>query len=76
MTKKLTQAVFNDLPPEYRWAAVDAGGRAYAYIPRPIPMTRHWTVGAGDLMAIGADFDATDWQNSLIERERGITVMS
>lgn len=67
--KKLTQAVFEGLPAEYRWAAVDADGDVYAYIYRPSPMTMNWIVGAGDLMAMGGDFDASKWQDSLIERK-------
>ena len=33
--KKLTQAVFDGLPPEFRWAAVDANGFAFVFDRHP-----------------------------------------
>ena len=58
--KKLTQAVFEGLPPEYRWAAVDADGDAVAGKKYEHKET---------LLRIGKGYDASDWQNSMIERQ-------
>lgn len=74
--KKLTQAVFDGLPPEYRWAAVDADERACAYTDDPehdeeIGIFGYFncTDRAGaDYIEIGYGYDATDWQDSKIER--------
>ncbi len=69
--KTLTQAVFDGLPSEYRWAAVDSEGRAYAHKCTPKGATAaYWLCvrGCGAYL-IGGGYDTTDWQNSLIERE-------
>lgn len=69
--KKLDQSVFDGLPPEYKFAAVDSTGLAFAYEQRP----RRYVAGIGGFgfdgmcRSIFGNFDATDWQNSLIERE-------
>ncbi len=69
--KKLDQSVFDGFPPEYRFAAVDASGWAFAYEQRP----RRYVAGIGGFgfdgmcRSIFGKFDATDWQNSIIERE-------
>ena len=73
--KKLTQAVFDGLPPEYLWAAVDGyNGAACAYILEPSIMDGddQFSVAGGDYLFVGDDYDATDWQNSLIEREPSV----
>lgn len=69
MTKKLTQAVFDGLLPEYRWAAVDAEGDAFAFNRHP-PSIRAgvWLAEVG-YRRLGDTYDATDWQHSLIERK-------
>ena len=71
--KPLTQAVFDGLPSEYRWAAVDDRGSAYAYTDKPF-IAKHsyiWSfyIGRGLMMGLEGVYDATDWQNSLIERQ-------
>ena len=69
--KQLTQAVFDGLPPEYRWAAVDSEGRAYAHkcMPKGATEASWWCVRGCAVYLIGEGYDTTDWQNSLIERE-------
>ena len=75
--KRLAQAVFDGLPPEYRWAAVDANAKACAYTDDPehdeeIGIFGYFncTDRAGaDYIEIGYGYDATDWQDSKIERE-------
>ena len=68
--KTLTQAVFDGLPPEYRWAAVDSEGRAYAHKCTPKGATAaYWLCVRGcAAYLIGEGYDTTNWQNSLIER--------
>jgi DNA-binding protein Fis len=68
--KQLTQAVFDGLPSEYRWAAVDANGIAWAYVLEPEKHKTMWgrKVGDDDAIEIGGRCEATDWQNSKIER--------
>lgn len=63
--KKLTQAVFDRLPIEYRWAKILENGDAVAGKKYEHKET---------LLRIGSDFDTTDWQNSLIERQDVLTV--
>lgn len=67
--KKLDHSVFDGLPPEYKFAAVDASGWAFAYEQRPCVGTADGFSFNGMFRVIPGKFDATDWQNSLIERE-------
>ena len=72
--KKLTQAVFEGLPSEYRWAAVDANGKAWAFIKKPVCDDLMFCDGDDAKSEnVGVFFDATDWQNSLIERQDVLT---
>lgn len=73
--KKLTQAVFDGLPSEYRWAAVDANGEAHLYNRAPELSVANDVFGyftnfakGDDYLDLGDGYDASDWQNSLIER--------
>ena len=68
--KPLTQSVFDGLPSEYRWAAVDADGRAHAHkcTPKGATEASWWCVRGCAVYLIGEGYDTTDWQNSLIER--------
>jgi len=71
--KQLTQAVFDGLPPEYRWAAVSRhrGGSAHVFPAEPSSRVEFgdWTFFSDRRsICVGSDYDATDWQNSLIER--------
>ena len=70
--KKLTKAVFDGLPAEYIYSGVDADGEGYVYEIKP---TLNTDIGrwlrknsAGGLVCLGKGYDATNWQNSLIER--------
>ena len=62
--KKLDQSVFDGLPPEYKFAAVDPHGLAWAYEQRPGVISFD-----GMRRFISGSFDATGWKNSLIERK-------
>lgn len=73
MGKKLTQDVFNGLQKSYRYAAVDGSGRAYAYTCKPVLsdiffMPDDSSVNS-DYLNLQDYYDASDWQNSLIERQ-------
>ena len=69
--KPLTQAVFDGLPPEYRWAAVDRDGDCFVFGAIPEELDGYgWGCEHGTLSDyIGENFNTTDWQNSLIERQ-------
>ncbi len=62
--KKLDQSVFDGLPPEYKFADVDEHGRVFVYAYKPCMKCFD-----GKLSLIPGNFDATDWQNSLIKRK-------
>lgn len=72
--KQLDQSIFDGLDEKWRFAAVDGDGRAHKCNIRPQPHhTKHefYNIGKGfDFELIGIGYDATDWQNSLIEREK------
>lgn len=75
MTKKLTQAVFEGLPPEYRWAAVDADGYVFGYLCEPeisklgeVFCVPDAAQSKATYIPLGGLFDATDWKKSPIER--------
>lgn len=70
--KQLGQSVFNGLDEKWRFAAVDDDGRAYGFMKKPVidqddpcfideDTTRCKWIGEG--------YDASNWQNSLIERD-------
>lgn len=69
--KQLTQAVFDGLSSEYRWAAVDRDGRAYAHKCTPkVATAAYWLCVRGcAAYLIGEGYNTTYWQNSLIERK-------
>ena len=67
--KKLDHSVLAGLPPEYKFAAVDPNGRAFAYEQRPYVRIIFGFSFDGMFHLIPGNFDATDWQNSLIERK-------
>ncbi len=79
--KKLTQAVFKDAPDWAVSAAVDASGGAWFYSVEKddlrVVLTRcesaQWScihINDATCEFIG-EYDATDWQNSAIDREFG-----
>lgn len=69
--KVLDQSVFDGLPPEFKWAAVDSEGRAHAHkcTPKGATEASWWCVRGCAAYLIGDGYDTTDWQNSLIERQ-------
>lgn len=70
--KTLDQSVFDGHTPDWKWAAVDANGRAAIYTHRPILCFEAWdndTAVTSIYLMLDGDYDATNWQNSLIERE-------
>lgn len=71
LPKQLDQSVFDGLPSEYRWAAVDIDGTAYVYTENPFVDEEVWslTVGNGAMEQLSSDYDATNWKTSLIERQ-------
>lgn len=75
--KVLDQSVFDGLDEKWRFAAVDADGRALYFDKRPCgsdDITGNF-VFKGDYQAsfCGTGYDTTNWQNSLIERESELT---
>ena len=71
--KKLDQSVFEGLPSEYRWAVTDFCGEVFALSgekPELNAQKNDWHFCGKDYLLIPCKYgDATDWQNSLIERQ-------
>lgn len=65
----LTQSVFDGLLPEHRWAAVDADGSVHCFHEPPIPTNSGEWIYNKYLICEDWHDVATDWQNSLIERQ-------
>lgn len=75
--KQLDQSVFDGLDEKWRFAAVVADDRALYFDKRPYDSddtTGHF-VFTGDYEAsfCGTGYDASNWQNSLIERASSVT---
>lgn len=71
--KNLDQSVFDGLDEKWRFAAVDSNGKAHKFTHKVVPRIDEFSnVDDNVLMHyefIGAGYDATNWRNSLIERE-------
>lgn len=70
--KQLDQSVFNGLDEKWRFAAVDDDGRAYVFMRKPeIDETDPCFIDGNTTRCkgIGEGYDASNWQNSLIERD-------
>ena len=68
--KQLDQSVFNGLDEKWRFAAVDKCGEAYVYVSEPKARAAYFVGGNGpDYFLFGQGYDASNWQNSLIERD-------
>ena len=68
--KKLDQSIFDDEPPHLRWAAIEEDGSVYLFAKKPFIDLCKWAAGTDEVeVYIGTEYDASDWQNSLIERE-------
>ena len=71
--KQLDQSVFDGLDSDYMFAAIDGcTRRAYAYEQKPhIPVGKdYWRVHDGMQHPVEHGYDTTNWQNSLIERDK------
>ncbi len=71
--KQLDQSVFDGLDEKWRFAAVDGcTGRAYVYEQKPHIMhikRQYWRIDGGLQHIVGDNYDTSNWQNSLIERD-------
>lgn len=74
--KQLDQSVFNGLDEKWRFAAVDSNGDAVKYTLRVEPYIKVGQFVLNDNLAtefshelIGENYDASNWKNSLIERD-------
>lgn len=67
---KLDQSVFDGLPVNYQWAAIDHDGSACGYLGKPVCKSFGWV---NQITPIGGSYDAAGWQNSLIERQSTTT---
>ena len=63
--KKLT---VDHIPEGFNYAVVNAIGTAFAYEEKPTQVMHGW-IGLGETMFIDYDFDITNWENSLIQKE-------
>lgn len=72
MRTKLTQEVFIYCPIWAGWAAVDSDGCAHWFSHEPERENKlYWFCRDGCKLRIAGFFDATDWKNSLIKRQKG-----
>lgn len=71
--KQLDQSVFNGLDEKWRFAAVDTKGGAFLFSEKPAfskTCIGFWfAAGAFGCKSMGYGYDASNWQNSLIERD-------
>lgn len=70
--KQLDQSVFDGLDEKWRFAAVDDDGRAYYFMKKPVIDQDDPCFIDGSTTRckwIGDDYDASNWQNSLIESD-------
>lgn len=68
--KQLDQSIFNGLDEKWRFAAVDEDSRAFKFDCEPAINCDEWYEGHGQQkILIGEGYDASNWQNSLIERD-------
>lgn len=72
--KQLDQSIFDGLDEKWKFAAVDGcTSRAYVYEQKPHIMhikRQYWRIDDGLQHIVGDNYDASNWQNSLIEREK------
>lgn len=73
--KQLTQADFDNAPCWIKSAAIDSDGKAYFYACRADDLSAENIRGAWDVMVVNdhclffGEYDATNWENSAIDRE-------
>jgi hypothetical protein len=70
--KKLTQDIFKPYKAEVFKAAIDSYGTAWGFTAKHIAGETGWNelekTAAMTVVLIGHGYDATDWQNSAIDR--------
>lgn len=69
--KQLDQSVFDGLDEKWRFAAIDLSGEAWVYREQPKidKGDDRWSPSNTPPNSIGTGYDASNWQNSLIERD-------
>lgn len=67
--KQLDQSIFNGLDEKWRFAAVDADGTRCDYETKPRLDHAQWACVLGGFRRHVGEHDASNWQNSLIERD-------
>lgn len=70
--KQLDQSVFDGLDEKWQFAAVDEDGALFRFAERPDLTDDYWTnvnCSRFDRVSVAGVYDASNWQNSLIERE-------
>ena len=69
--KQLDQSIFDGLDEKWRFAAVDRGGllKVFTYKPKLSVSMTSFILLIGNTIDIGGGYDASNWQNSLIERD-------
>lgn len=69
--KQLTQSVFDGQDEQWRFAAVDSNGEVRLQMSHPILNKTNsiWICCGQPEKSVGMKYDASDWQNSLIERK-------
>lgn len=68
--KQLDQSVFDGLDEKWRFAAVNADGFAGLFKDQPYVIKKEWAASCTLHQNLGDNFDTTNWQNSLIERNK------
>lgn len=69
--KVLDQSVFDELDEKWQFAATDRNSKAFLFSRKPTADDIQWYAESiVDYEIIGTGYDASNWQNSLIERER------
>lgn len=67
--KQLDQSVFDGLDEKWRFAAVDANGCRKSFKEKPYIKNGEWLSTYTLHCNLGTGYDASNWQNSLIERD-------
>lgn len=70
--KQLDQSIFKHLADCWKFFAIDKNGEAWCYLEEPKidDGDTRWLSRNTTLIKIGEGYDTTDWQNSLIERDK------
>ncbi len=72
--KNLDQLIFDDEPQHLKWAAIEEDGSVYLFAKKPFIDLHKWAAGMDEVeVYVGNEYDASNWQDSLIEREAELT---